>query len=298
MQISSSLMFDRSAARLGSLMSTAVKLQTQIATGKKFTSPSENIVVAQQVAEFDRQEADAAAYAGNMNLSGALLQQADSTLDSITEQVQRATELTTRAANGSLSVADRKVIGNELQSIVEALVGLGNANDSSGRPLFGSASGTPAVIDNKDGTFTYNTAPKLSEIPIGDNVTIQATETSARIFKSGTTDILATLSALATALQAGDATGASAQAALDPLKEAGEQISNVQASVGARGARVDLQQTLQQNVAADRAELRSSLEDADIVQAAADLMKTKTILDATQSSFAKLSQLSLFTYLR
>ncbi len=298
MQIASSLMFDRSAARMGSLMSTAVKLQTQIATGKKFTSPSENVAVGQQLAEFDRKNIDAAAYSSNMKTASSLLSQADTTLDSITTQMQRATELTVRAGNGTLSVQDRKVIGDELKAVVDTLVGLGNVNDSNGRPLFGSASGTAAVVKNTDGTFTYNTAPSLSEVPIGDNMTIQPAETAARVFQSPAGDTLAILTQLASALQAGDTTGESARGALDKVNAATDQVSIVQASVGARAARVDLQETLQDNVSASREELRSSLEDTDLTSAAAEFAKTMTILNATQSSFSKLSQLSLFSYLR
>ncbi len=298
MQIASSLMFDRSAARMGSLMSTAVKLQTQIATGKKFTSPSENVSVGQQLAEFDRKNIDAQAYTSNMNMSSSLLSQADTTLNSITEQMQRATELTVRAGNGSLSVQDRKVIGDEMKAIVDTLVGLGNVSDSNGRSLFGSAAGTPAITKNPDGTFLYNTAPALSEVPIADNMTIQPTETAARIFQSPAGDTLAILTQLATALQQGDATGESARNMLDKVNSATDQISIVQSSIGARAARVDLQQTLQENVSADREELRSSLEDTDMTSAAAEFAKTMTILNATQASFSKLSQLSLFSYLR
>ncbi|GAA4215284.1 flagellar hook-associated protein FlgL [Sphingomonas endophytica] len=298
MQISSSLMFDRSAARMGSLMSNAVKLQTQLATGKKFTSPSENVTVGQQLAEFDRKNIDAAAYTSNMNMSSSLLSQADTTLDSIYTQMQRATELTVRASNGSLSVQDRKVIGDEMKAVVDTLIGLGNVSDSNGRSLFGSASGDAAITKNTDGTFTYNTAPSLSEVPIADNMSIQPTETAARIFQGPAGDTLAILSQLAAALQGGDATGEAARSALDKVNSATDQVSIVQASVGARAARVDLQQTLQENVSADREELRSSLEDTDMTATAAEFAKTMTILTATQSSFSKLSQLSLFSYLR
>lgn len=298
MQISSSLMFDRSASRMGSLMSNAVKLQTQLATGKKFTSPSENVAVGQQLAEFDRKNIDAAAYTSNMNMSSSMLSQADTTLDSIVTQMQRATELTVRAGNGTLSVQDRKVIGDELKAVVDTLVGLGNVSDSNGRSLFGSASGDPAITKNTDGTFTYNTAPSLSEVPIADNMSIQPTETAARIFQSPAGDTLAILTQLASALQNGDATGESARNLLDKVNTATDQVSIVQASVGARAARVELQQTLQENVSADREELRSSLEDTDMTATAAEFAKTMTILTATQSSFSKLSQLSLFSYLR
>nr|WP_260396547.1 flagellin [Sphingomonas endophytica] len=283
---------------MGSLMSNAVKLQTQLATGKKFTSPSENVTVGQQLAEFDRKNIDAAAYTSNMNMSSSLLSQADTTLDSIYTQMQRATELTVRASNGSLSVQDRKVIGDEMKAVVDTLIGLGNVSDSNGRSLFGSASGDAAITKNTDGTFTYNTAPSLSEVPIADNMSIQPTETAARIFQGPAGDTLAILSQLAAALQGGDATGEAARSALDKVNSATDQVSIVQASVGARAARVDLQQTLQENVSADREELRSSLEDTDMTATAAEFAKTMTILTATQSSFSKLSQLSLFSYLR
>ncbi|MEH3122896.1 MAG: flagellin [Sphingomonas phyllosphaerae] len=283
---------------MGSLMSNAVKLQTQLATGKKFTSPSENVAVGQQLAEFDRKNIDAAAYSSNMNMSSSLLSQADTTLDSIYTQMQRATELTVRASNGSLSVQDRKVIGDEMKAVVDTLIGLGNVTDSNGRSLFGSASGDPAITKNTDGTFTYNTAPSLSEVPIADNMSIQPTETAARVFQGPAGDTLAMLTQLATALQSGDSTGQSARDALDKVNSATDQVSIVQASVGARAARVELQQTLQENVSADREELRSSLEDTDMTATAAEFAKTMTILNATQSSFSKLSQLSLFSYLR
>ncbi|MEH3035422.1 MAG: flagellin [Sphingomonas adhaesiva] len=298
MQISSNLMFDRSSSRMSQLMATATKLNVQIATGKKISTPSENVTVAQQIAEFDRKDADAAAYATNLKLSESLLKQADSTLGQITEQLQRATDLVTQAATGTLSDSNRKVIGSELSALVDAMVGLGNTKDLRGQPLFGSASGTDAVIRNANGTFTYNTAPKLSEIPIGDGLTVQPTETASRVFNSGAGDTLAMLAQLASALQTGTDQAGAARDALAPLKAAGDQVSVVQASVGARAARVDLQQGLLQSTNLDRAELRSSMEDIDVTETYAELSKTLTILSATQQSFSKLSQLSLFNYLR
>ncbi len=298
MQISSNLMFDRSSSRMSQLMATATKLNVQIATGKKISAPSENVTVAQQIAEFDRKDADAAAYGTNLKLSESLLKQADSTLSQITEQLQRATDLVTQAATGTLSDSNRKVIGSELSALVDAMVGLGNTKDLRGQPLFGSASGTDAVIRNADGTFTYNTAPKLSEIPIGDGLTVQPTETASRVFNSSAGDTLAMLAQLASALQTGTDQAGAARDALAPLKAAGDQVSVVQASVGARAARVDLQQGLLQSTNLDRAELRSSMEDIDVTETYAELSKTLTILNATQQSFSKLSQLSLFNYLR
>ena len=51
-------------------------------------------------------------------------------------------------------------------------------------------------------------------------------------------------------------------------------------------------------LATDREITRSSIEDTDVTQAITELQKTMTILSAAQASFTKLSNLSLFDYLR
>lgn len=298
MQLSTSLFYDRAVTRMTLLGANATKLQTQIATGKKLQTPSENVVAAQQIAEFDRKDADAAAYAGNLTIGASLLKQADSTLDSIASQLGRAIELATQATTGTLGPANRKVIGNELNSIVDSLIGLANTRDVGGQPLFGSADGQAAAVRNADGTFTYNMTAKLSEIPIADGQTLQATETAGRIFTSSAGDTLKIISDLAAALQAGTELSDDDKGALDKLTAASDQVGVVAASVGARAARVELQQTLLSNANADRAELRTSIEDVDITEAITQLQKTLTILSATQASFSKLSNLSLFDYLR
>ena len=77
-----------------------------------------------------------------------------------------------------------------------------------------------------------------------------------------------------------------------------DSVATVQASVGAREARVELQQGLQQAASTDRAQLRSSIEDVDPVETITKLQQTMTVLQATQASFTKLSSLSLFDYLK
>lgn len=298
MQVSTGLFYDRASTRMTSLTAQATKLMTQVSTGKKLISPSEDVAAAQQIAEFDRKDADAAAYAGNMTLGASLLQQADSTLDTISSQLQRAVELATQATTGTAGPDNRKVIGLELQSIVGTLVGLANTQDSNGQPLFGSASGTAAVVQNNDGSFTYNAAPALAAIPIADGQTLQPTETAARIFTSSAGDTLAIISDFAATLASGAELTDSDRSALDKIVTADEQVGVVRASVGARAARVELQQSLLETANTDRAELRSSIEDVDVTKAITELQKTITVLSATQASFSKLSQLSLFDYLR
>ncbi|WP_375428743.1 flagellin [uncultured Sphingomonas sp.] len=297
MQVPTSLFYDNSSRRMSGLNARAGVLQAQIATGKKLAAPSDDAVASQQLSEFRQRDADAKVYGDNMKVAGALLSQADSTLSDIATQLQRAIELTSLASNGTLSVDNRRVIGTELSAIVSQLVDLGNTRDLRGQPLFGSADGVKAVQRAADGSFSF-ASTTVSPIPIADGQTIQATETAARVFASTGDDIFTVLSTLAARLEAGTAGTSESSSALDALTAANDQVALVRSSVGARGARIDLSEAMLTQTNADREELRSSLEDVDVTAAITELQKTMTVLQATQASFAKLSSLSLFSYLR
>jgi flagellar hook-associated protein 3 FlgL len=299
MQVSTSAFYSDTSKRLGAMNARAQTLQTEIATGKKIQTPSDAPGVSQQLSEIARKDADSAVYGANLKTAGSLLDQADSVIKQITVQMTRAKELATSAATGTQSAGDRKIIGTELASVLQSIVGLANVNNIRGEPLFGTPGGTKAIVDNGDGTYDY--APtNVSTVPIGEGQDVQATESATRLFKlTDGTDVLATLGALATALQAGDpASAATASDSLDTLQSGLDQLGDVQASVGARGARVDLQQTLLQTADTDRSALRSQLEDTDITSAVVELQQMMTALSATQASFSKLAQLSLFDYIR
>ncbi|MDP1028183.1 flagellin [Sphingomonas sp. KR1UV-12] len=299
MQVSTSAFYSDTAKRMSAMNARAQTLQTEIATGKKIQNPSDAPGVSQQLAEIARKDADAAVYSDNLKTADSLLSQSDGVLKQIYAQLTRAKELATSAATGTQSASDRKINGNELKSVLDAIVGLANVDNIRGEPLFGTTANVKAVVDNGDGTFTY--APtNVSEIPIADGQTVQATESAASLFQQDAgTDTLSVLSKLATALRAGDDTGQQAASdSLDKIQAALDQLGDVQASVGARGARVELQQSLIQTADTDRASLRSQLEDTDITSAIVELQQMMTALSATQASFSKLAQLSLFDYIR
>jgi len=295
---STGLFYERAKSAMGALGAKADRLQVDIATTRRLQAPSDDSVAYQRLQRITRDTADAGAWDANLGLAGSLLAQADTTLDGMTTQVQRASELMLRANTGTMSLADRRTAGAELAQIVESLVELANAGDTRGRPLFGGTDGRPAVAVDA-GAFTYSVGTPAA-IPVGDGQQVQPTELASRLFDlGGGKDTLAVLQALSVKLLAGTAldTG-EGDAAVADLAAADEQLTAVRASLGARGARVDLLQAQSTAIATDREAERSGLEDTDYTVALADLQKTMTVLSATQASFSKLAQLSLFDYLR
>lgn len=304
MQIGTNQFYEKNASQLGKLATQADTLNTQIATGKKFTAPSQDVVAYNRLTAIRQTNADSKAYASNVSLAQSLLQQSDTTLTSIGNQLQRAAELTTQAANGTLNDANRKTIAIELQSIRDDLVSLAGTTDARGQPLFGTASGGAAVVQASDGTVSFGGTGEISAIPVADGTEIQATDSAQRVFGNlpasggGTTDVFAVLSSLISALNAGGNVSAATGSAATGLKAALTQVSNVQGSVGARAARLDIVSAQATDAAAARETDRVGLEDTDISTTITELQKTMTVLQATQASFTKLGQLSLFDYLR
>lgn len=300
MQISSNLFYSQASSRMNALSDRATTLQTQIATGKRVLSPTDDAVATQKIAQFDRQDAADGVYKTNLSLAGSLIGQADSALSSMATQVRHAIELTTKAGNGTLTDANRKTIAEELDSVLGTLVTLANSNDARGQPLFGTAAGM-AAVEKRAAGYTFPETV-VSEIPIADGQTIQATESARRVFQIGdpvtgtnTLDVLAKLTA---ALRDGGNVTDAVGEALDKLKTGNEQIATVQASLGVRATRIEMQQALQTTAANDRASLRSDIEDVDITSAITEMQQIMTVLQATQASFTKLSGLSLFDYLK
>lgn len=291
MRIATSQLYDRSNAQMASLSSRADLLQTQISTGKKVTKASDDTPAWTQIQSLNRADASDAAWATNVKTAQGLLTQADSTLESVESQLQRAQELTLAASNGTLNATDRAATKAELDSIIESLTALANTRDVRGQPIFGGSQSDAPFVKNADGSISYAGSGEPPSIPIGQDQSMVAGVTGDRAFG----DMFATLTAISAALGAGEAP---APSAVEDLQAASDQVAVTRASIGARGARLELHAGQLTEAKTDRADERKELEATDITAAISELQQTLTILQATQASFTKLSSLSLFDSLR
>ncbi len=300
MRISTNSFFDRGAASMGSLTARADALQASIATGKKNPAPSSDAVAFRQVTVLTRAKIDATQDTANIKLAQSQLTASDSALGSIETQLQRVHELAVRASTGTLNDTEKATIAQELDAILEDLVKLANSTDGRGGPLFSGSSEAKPYVQAADGSVSYTGTGEAGRIPIGDGATIQATDSGAKLFSGiptaagGTSDMFAIVRDFASSLRAGTGAG---DATAD-VKAALTQIGDSRASIGARGARLDLETQRMDDAAETRETLRSAVEDTDLTAAITELQKTLTILQATQASFTKLTELSLFNYLR
>jgi flagellar hook-associated protein 3 FlgL len=295
MRITTSQTFDRPSSLMTSLSQRADQLQTQLATNNRFTRPSDDATAYQRLQGLAKGDADGVTYAANVKTAQGLLDQSDSTLGDVATQLQRANEIALQGANGTLTDDERKVLGTQLNEIIGDLLGLVNTTDTRGQPLFGGAAGDKAYSQAADGSIAYTGGATVTAIPVGAGDTVQPTVTGPAAFGD---DMFSTLQALAVALDTGGDVAKAAGDAVDGIKASQDQVTDARASIGARGARMDLIADRLTAGKTDRAATRSDIQEPDVSATITELQKTLTVLQATQASFTKLSSMLLFDYLR
>lgn len=298
MRVSTTQTYLRSMTLMSKLAAQADTSQSQIASGKRVVSASDDPVAYRQLAALTRADASDKAYAANVSTAQSVLDQSATTLTDIETQLQRATELFTRAGTGTLSAGDRDSIGKELQSILDTLYSLANTRDGRGQPLFGGATGDLPYTKAADGTISYASSGAPAGIPIGDQTTMEVSVPGDQAFAAGSSDMFGVIADFLTAFQAGGDMQDAASTASSDIAKAMESVTLARTSVGARGTRLEMVSDQLAYSMDDRESARNSIEGADLATSIAEFQKTLTILQATQASFTKLSSLSLFDYLR
>ncbi|VWX53044.1 flagellar biosynthesis protein FlgL [Novosphingobium sp. 9U] len=299
---STSAFFDRARSDMTALRKQTEKLQSQIGSGARLGRSSDDPVAASRLRTLARADALAKIDSTNANRATSDLNIADSTMSDFTTAIARAKELATQAATGTLSADQRASIGKELEAIHGTLVGLANTRDSNGNALFGGENATMAYTLDASGNAVYAGTPSSGDLPLGDGQTVTRSMTGPEFlnFKvdGQDTDLMAVVKSLSDTLQAGgtDAAGA-ANKALDALSAGLDTVSTGQTVVGSRLAWIELTTDRRSNLAELRAGEETDIGGADPATSIARLQEMMVVLQASQASFTKLSQLSLFNQL-
>ena len=153
--------------------------QNQVSTGRRILTPADDPVASAQLIQLAQERAQLSQFSKNTDTAENRLKSEEVRLDSISDILVRARELTIQAGNtGVLTLATRQIIALELASRLEELVGIANTRDASGEYIFSGFQGdTKPFVENADGSFTYQgddgqRALKVSggtKVPISDS---------------------------------------------------------------------------------------------------------------------------------
>jgi flagellar hook-associated protein 3 FlgL len=300
MQISTNSYFRQSTDNFQDLKTQAAKLQEQIATGKKITSASDDPVAFSDLALLKARDLRLAQYKRNIDVARQTLTLEDASLQQASNLLTRVKELAIQGSNDSLSPGDRKLVSIEVKGLEESLLQIANTLDSNGLPIFGGFSSGSPFQRQVDESIVYKGDANKTQQSVGDDAFVTVGFSGHEVFNRVPMGNGASKSVFEIVKAVGDALadGKTPLTPNDDIAKALDHIIAQQAEVGSRLSLLDnAEQKLQDNQTATTAQI-SMLQDTVIEQAVTELQKKLTTLDAAQTSFVKIAQLSLFNYLR
>jgi len=275
------------------------QMQKKIATGKNIEKPSDDPVLAARASVLSDQLAQTEQYMRNIDLSYVKLGMADSVLEQTANMMTRAYELSVMARSDT-NKAGRPAIVVELEGILGSIRDLANSTDASGSALFGGykVEGDPFITDAQ-GNTEYHGDRGTHAVKISDSLTMATTLDGATVFQrvqvsSGHRSVFEMLDTMISDLKAGDASSLP----ITDLSNAVAHIADQRALIGGEMNKADNQATLLANRKLLLTETIGDMEDADLAEIVTKLQSLMISKDAAQQAFARISQMSLFDFLR
>ncbi|WP_296269694.1 flagellar hook-associated protein FlgL [Pseudomonas sp. UBA6323] len=280
------------------------KLMQQMATGKRILLPSDDPVASVRVLRVEREEASLEQFRKNIaNVSGSLSTQ-EANLKSTSDAMLNVRDLLLWAANGSNASEDLAAMAGELSIIEDTIFSFANVRDEEGRYLFsGTLSDTPALaFDAATQTYSVTGNDKHRQAAVANGVLVDENVTAASVFGAGV-EVLNELRGLINTLQdpALDATNpAVRQQIVDTLGALDEAHGRVMGSVTELGGRQNALTLLtdsNEDVSLVNQKIEGELSKLDYAGATIDLNNYQLALGATQKTYLKINEMSLFSLL-
>jgi len=307
MKISTHLLFERGSAQMSSVQTQLTQSQAQLAQGKQILNASDAPNQAATIQRLKSILSKQDSYQSSLNTIKARLQGEDTSLQSVSDLLVRAKEVAVQGANDTLSAADRKALGTEMQALRDQMLSLANAKDNNGNYMFsGSRVNQPAFIETANGSPVYMGDQTRMSVRVGDQRSIPVNRTGTDAFvpvmrtdadgKVSGIGFFQSIDNLITSLNSADGKDISRGAGeLDNLQQG---ISLARAQIGTNLNVVDQQTSVLEDNTLNLKSTLSSIEDLDYASAITKMNQQMMSLEAAQASFAKVSQLNLFNYIK
>jgi flagellar hook-associated protein 3 FlgL len=282
------------------------KIMQKMASGQRMQAPSDDPAASVRVLRIDREEAALAQYNKNITNVSGNLSIAEANLTSASDAMLNVRDLLLWAANGTNSAAELSAMAGEMENIEKTIVSFFNARDEEGRYRFsGTLSDRAAVsFDDVTGLYSLTGNDKHRQAEVANGVLLDENVTLLQMF-GGDADagFLNELHSLVQALKdpaldVGDpAVQASIQAAMQKLDATHGTLLASVTELGGRQNTLSLLTDSNSEVSLVNQKLKGELSQLDYAGASIDLANYQMSLQATQKTYLKINDLSLFNLL-
>jgi len=274
-------------------------LNRQLSTGMKVNTISDDVPAAAQILELQRENAKIESGLRNLETANAMLSTATSAFQSASASMASAKQLAVQGATGTYTDVDRKAMAQEVDQILETILGLTNCRANgeyvfSGEAFDAAPFQTTRGIDGRITAVDYVGAVVSTEALIAPSRTTEMNLVGKMLW-TDQGDVFQGLIDLRDALETNNVAGI--QAAIPELETAHDDIRTAAGLLGARQNELQmLRNTLTRFSEINTAAI-SERQDADIPEISVEYSRQMTVLQAVMKLAANVFPPSLANYI-
>jgi flagellar hook-associated protein 3 FlgL len=268
----------------------------QLASGRRVNNPSDDPAAAAIVVQNHAESSTDDQYLRSASSLQSQLQTADSALSSVVSSLDRAISLGVQGSNGTLSDADRNAAVGELQGIQSQLISLANLT-YQGQYVFAGTATTvqPFQADStQPSAVRYNGNDNTNSIEIGDGYNLQTNVPGSKLFTAPGKDMFNSIQDLISALQS----NSGVDNAVTEVKNAFDYVTTQRVFYGNALNQIDSQETYLNNAKLKLSQQENTIAGADQAATITSLLNAQTAQSSALAAAARISQTSLFDYLK
>jgi flagellar hook-associated protein 3 FlgL len=273
----------------------ADKVQQQLSTNRRIQRASDDPTGAAMAMQHRKNIAFEAQMRRNLENGTAFLNVTESAMDSATELLQRARELTVQGATGTLGPNEKTNIASELNQIIQQLGQVANTNFGGAYIFSGHQTQTPAynVTGNPPVSATWqgDNGQRIRQISAQASVAVNVI--GSDVF-GGMFDDLITLRDNLNS----NAPTTTINNAIADIDHALDRVLNARADVGARINRFEATTNRSLDANTNLQDLRASIEDIDITETIIQFTAAQNALEAALGAIGRTSNMTLLNFLR
>ena len=306
-----------------------------LSTSQKINKPSDDVSGLSQAMDYNVSISANNQYSRNISEASSQLGNVNTVLSTVSSTLQQVQQDAVSAANGVLDSTTQPALAQDTAQLRDQLLSLGNtqidgqyifsgrwtnqnAFDTTTYAYQGDTGNTNVQIDSNtvlpenipgSTAFSYTlSAPETVQLSGGQYVQYTpgaGTTVNVEILDTDDTTVLDTFSfsniiqmtdTLSSAISDGDTLRI--QALVQPFQSAVQQVTNVQADVGALMSRLNNQTTLLTNTNENLSNSLSNVMNDDTAQISTELTQSETVLTALRESASQVLSNSLLDFLK
>ena len=287
MRISSRIMAENIKANLAKQSTQLMKTQMKLASGKRILRPSDDHTGMGKVLGYRSTLSTIEQYHENITDAETRVKYTETVLGQIYDLTQEA-----KALASNPGTEDKTALAEAVDDIRNQALGLANTRYGNDYIFAGHLSDAPAF---DSATYAYNGDSGSHRVMVGAGITVELEADGNRMFTESGDNLFQVLDDLEAALIADDSVAI--RSAVDPLGRISDQIQMARSGLSSDYRRLESTSDYWSNFANSVETMRSTVEDADITQAAIDMQVQQTSYEVLLATAAQVIQPTLVDFL-